>query len=154
MVIIKVAEKISSKILDKNFENYLISEIYKKYLDNCFDYGYIKKINNIVIDKDAEIVSNDVFSEYNFLITLDCDIIDFNINDQLKCLVTRIDKQLDLVISENIIYNNEKNLPFLVFVINTKTKKIKLNDTLNVIVKAKKYDKDINKIHLITEIVK
>ncbi len=149
-----IYEIIKPFLLNENIENYLIDKINTNYNNRCLDCGFIKKINKLIIDKNAEVSTSDLSGNLKFKILLDVDLINFNIGDIIECKITKIDKQLDMIISNNIIYENEINLPFLILIINIKNKNIKIDDIVKVEIKAKKVDTIENKLHFITELVK
>lgn len=149
-----IYEIVKPYLLNENIENYLINKINKDYDKKCLDCGFIKKINKLIIDKNAEISTSDLSGNLRFKIILDVDLINFNIGDLLECKITKIDKQLDMIISNNIIYKEETNLPFLILIINIKNKNIKIDDIVKVEIKAKKVDLIENKLHFITELIK
>ena len=129
----------------KNKKNQLnfIKNIYE---NKCYKKLYIKKINKIVKKSKYIIDNNDFDLYYRSNVTLDVDIIQIKENDELKIKITDNHPKLGLV---------SKNEYMFVYVLNSigLIKKVNINEKIKVKVDRVKYNKNTNKIIVISTII-
>lgn len=122
------------------------SYLKKKYENTCYKKLYIKKFNKI-IKKSKNIIDNNDFNlYYKSNITFDVDTLEIKKNDELNIKITDKHPKLGLI---------SKNDYMFVYVLNSihMIDKIKIDDIKKIKVEGVKYNKNTNKIVIISKLL-
>lgn len=122
-------------------------EYIKKIFENkCYKKVYIKKIKKIkIIDKNI-IENNDFSLNYKCKIELLVDIIEIKKNDICELVITDMNSKLGIICKTDILFAYIMNSIELI-------NKFKKNDKVKLKVIDTKYNKNSNRIVLITELL-
>lgn len=136
------------------FDNFDILKNKKKQLDylkknyekTCYKKLYIKKINKILDISKSIIDNNDFNLYYKTDITFDIDTLEIKEQDIFEIKITDKHMKLGLV---------SKNDYMFVYILNSipLINKIQINDTVKITVERVKYNKNTNKIIVISKII-
>jgi DNA-directed RNA polymerase subunit E'/Rpb7 len=157
-MIFKCSVNLDPIYLDKNIKRQILKVIKERYEKKCSEYGYINKINKISRVSEGTIYDCDLSGNISYNLDIDANITDYKVGEVVSSKITSIDENIGALMSTKIKslddkkYNVCDEVFVLFLIINESTEHLKVGETINVEIVARRVEVLDNQIHLIAKI--